>query len=135
MSPTKKSKKRMLIASLICSLLVTLSGCATMFGSNSRAVRIDSQPSGATIYVNNKECGVTPAVITLPNYIYGGKTITLKKDGYQTQNMMVVTRFQPVTLLNILFWPGLIVDAATGSFVKVDENSLSFNTTLQKAAS
>jgi PEGA domain-containing protein len=124
--------KKIIIGLTISSSLLALSGCATIFGSNTRSVRIDSQPQGAAIYVDDQQCGVTPAVVTLPNYIYGGKTIVLKKDGYKTQSNQIITRFQPITLVNILIWPGFLIDAATGSFVKIDENSLVFNTTLQK---
>jgi hypothetical protein len=118
---------------LVSTFLVTLTGCASIFGTNSRAVEVKSNPSGATIYVDNKQYGVTPAVITLPNYIYGGKAIVLRKRGYEEQTAMVNTQFQPVTLLDIFLWPTFIIDAAAGNVVRIDPGTTNLNYNLQKS--
>lgn len=114
-------------------LFLSISGCASIAGNNTRAVKVESYPSGATIHVDNQQYGVTPAVITLPNYIYGGKSVTLKKSGYQDQTMMVNSKFQPIALLDIFFWPTFIIDAATGNIVKIDPANLNLNYKLQRA--
>lgn len=123
---------------LIKTLAVAVSfliigGCASIAGNNTRAVKVHSYPSGATIYVDNQQYGVTPAVITLPEYIYGGKSVTVRKRGYQDQTMMVNSKFQPISLVNILFWPGFLIDAATGNLVKIDPANLNLNYKLQRA--
>ena len=110
-----------------------LTGCASIAGDNTRTVKVESNPPGAAVYVDNQQYGVTPAVINLPNYIYGGKTITLKKPGYQEQTMVVNTKFQPIALLDILFWPTIVIDAATGNMVKIDPANLNLSTKLQRA--
>lgn len=115
----------------VLSLIIT--GCATIAGDNTRAVKVDSMPQGAGIFVDNQQYGVTPAVITMPSYIYGGKSVTLRKRGYQDQTMMVNSKFQPIALLDILLWPTFFVDIATGNIVKVDPANLNLNTTLQRA--
>jgi len=114
----------------LCALLLSLAGCASIAGDNTRAVRVDSSPAGAAIYVDNQQYGVTPAVITLPTYIYGGKSITLRKRSYQDQSMMVNSKFQPVALFDILLWPTLLIDAATGDLVKVDPANLNLHAKL-----
>jgi hypothetical protein len=116
----------------IFASLLTLTGCATIFGNNTRAVRVDSNPAGAEIFVDNQRYGVTPAVITLPNYIYGGKSVTLKKEGYHEQTMMLNSQFQPCALFDILFWPGFLIDGATGNIVKIDPANLNLYSTLQQ---
>jgi hypothetical protein len=116
----------------VLAALVTISGCASIAGSNTRAVKVDSQPQGAAIFVDNQQYGVTPAVITLPNYIYGGKSVTLRKRGYEDQSMMVNSKFQPVALLDILLWPTLLIDATTGDIVKIDPANLNLNTQLRR---
>ena len=118
---------------LVSFLVTTLAGCASIAGDNTRAVKVESHPSGAKIMVDNQQYGTTPAVVTLPTYIYGGKSVTLKKAGYQDQSMMVNTAFQPIALLDILAWPTFLVDAATGDLVKVDPASRNLNTTMQRA--
>lgn len=114
-------------------LVITLAGCASIAGNNSRAVAVNSTPAGAAIYVDNQQYGVTPATITLPSYIYGGKSITVKKSGYHAQSRMVNTQFQPVALLDILAWPTFLIDAATGNLVKMDPASTNLNYNLQRA--
>jgi len=114
---------------------LSLTGCASIAGNNTRAVKVDSNPSGAAIYVDNQQYGVTPAVVTLPNYIYGGKGITLKKQGYHEQTMVVNSQFQPIALLDILFWPSFFIDAATGNLVKIDPANLYLNSELQRSHS
>lgn len=118
---------------LFYALFLTITGCASLFGDNTRAVKVDSYPAGAAIYVDNLQYGVTPAVITLPNYIYGGKSVTLRKKGYQDQTIMVNSKFQPIALLDIFLWPTFIIDAVTGDIVKIDPANLNLNYKLQRA--
>lgn len=118
---------------IIVTLLLTINGCASIAGDNTRTVNVVSKPSGAAIYVDNKKYGVTPANINLPTYIYGGKNITLKKYGYQEEAIMVNTQFQPIALLDILAWPTFFIDAATGSLVKIDPANLKLKGVLHRA--
>ena len=119
--------------SLISLIMVALAGCASIAGDNTRAVKVESRPAGAKIMVDNQQYGTTPAVVTLPTYIYGGKSVTLKKAGYQDQTMMVNTAFQPIALLDILAWPTLLVDAATGNIVKIDPATRNLNANMARA--
>ncbi len=118
---------------LSCVLILSLSGCASIWGSNTRTVNVRSKPAGAAIIVDNQQYGVTPATITLPTYIYGGKSIGLRKKGYQEQILTVNAKFQPIAILDILLWPTLLVDAGTGSLVKIDPDNLNLDTTLERA--
>ena len=118
---------------LLCALILSISGCASIAGDNTRAVRVESKPAGAAIYVDNQQYGVTPAVVNLPTYIYGGKSITLKKPGYQEQAMMVNTKFQPIALLDIFFWPTFVIDAATGNLVKIAPADRNLGASLHRA--
>ncbi|MBA2367540.1 MAG: PEGA domain-containing protein [Candidatus Protochlamydia sp.] len=126
-----KNFKKLTKIFTIFSLFLILSGCATLFGNNRRDVSVVSNPPGAAIYMDNMQYGFTPAIITLPTYIYGGKSITLKKEGYYDQTMMVNTEFQPIALLNIFFWPGFLIDAGTGNLVKINPCHLNLSTELR----
>jgi hypothetical protein len=117
----------------ICSMIMTITGCASIAGNNTRAVTVHSVPEGAAIYVDNQEYGVTPATITLPNNIYGGKSIMVKKAGYHEQTRMVNTQFQPVALLDIFLWPTFIIDGVTGNLVKIDPATSNLYYRLQRA--
>jgi len=118
---------------LFCISFLILSGCASIAGNNTRAVKVNSHPAGAGIYVDNQQYGTTPAVITLPSYIYGGKSVTVRKKGYEDQTAMVNAKFQPIALLDILFWPSFLIDAATGNLVRIDPANLNLNYNLQRA--
>lgn len=107
------------------------SGCASIFGDNTRNISIKSNPSGAKIFIDNVQYGTTPSIISLTNYIYSGKVISLKKEGYETQSTMINSKFQPVGLWNILFWPGFLIDAAAGNTVKIDPQHLNVDLTLE----
>lgn len=115
------------------ALVFTLAGCASIAGDNTRKVRVTSYPKGASIYLDNQRYGVTPATITLPNNIYGGKSVIVKKKGYGEQSAFVNTKFQPVALLDILFWPSIIIDGVTGNLVKIDPATRHLEYKLQKA--
>lgn len=117
----------------ICAIISALTGCASIAGDNTRNVAVSSKPAGARIYVDNQQYGTTPAVITLPSYIYGGKNLTLKKTGYRDESMTVNTKFQPIAILDILLWPTFIVDGLTGDLVKIDPASRNMNITMTHA--
>lgn len=115
---------------LLTASVSLLSGCATLFGDNTRQVKVDSRPQGADVYIDGMRYGTTPATITLPSYIYGGKTLVLKKDDYRDQTVLVNSKFQPVGLWNILFWPFFLIDAGTGNSVKIDPANLNVSADL-----
>jgi len=119
----------------ILALLEGITACSTMFGDNTRQLTVKSQPAGAGIYVDGVRHGTTPATITLPSHIYSGKVISVKKYGHIEQSATINPKFQPVGLWNILFWPGFVVDAATGNMVKVDPNNLEVSMNLERAPS
>lgn len=130
-----KKLKRTINLSMFFVLFLTLSGCASIAGDNMRQVSVNSKPAGAAIYVDNQQYGTTPAIVTLPTYIYGGKSITLKKEGYNDHSMMVNSAFQPIALLDIFLWPTFIIDAATGNLVKIDPANRNLYADLQKVES
>lgn len=115
------------------SAIAFITSCATIAGENTRKVRVSSYPAGAKIMVDNKQYGVTPAEVRLPNYIYGGKSVTLQKKGYQDQTIQVNTKFQPVALFDLLLWPTFLIDGVAGNLVKIDPNQLNLHSNLQVA--
>ena len=131
----KKYLNNLWSALAFCAIAISLESCATVAGDNLRTVCVQSHPQGASVFVDGQRQGSTPTTITLPTYIYGGKAIVVKKEGYQDQTMIVNTKFQPCGLWNLLFWPGFIVDGLTGSTVKIDPMNLNMTTELQPLSS
>lgn len=113
-------------------LAISLAGCATIFGDNTKDVIVNSAPAGATISVNHTPLPntTTPNSILIPS-TWDPTIITVEKKGYAPQNVTVDTVFQPVGWWNILFWPGFIVDAISGDMRKVNPDQHVINVQLQ----
>lgn len=94
-----------------------LSGCATIFSGSSDQVEFKSMPEGARVEVNGVSVGRTPMTANIKRNITA-PTVQLKLNGYETQQILMQNSFNAVSLLNIFFWPGFIVDAVTGTIMK-----------------
>jgi len=100
------------------AMLLSLTGCATIFTGSRQNVKIYSIPSGAGIFLNGDSLGVTPGQVRLKKG-FNDKILVLKKSGYHPQQFNVKTSFNPVTILNILLG-GIIgtgIDAITGAMM------------------
>ncbi len=121
--------KKMLNSALSIAI-ITLSGCASIAGDNNKVVHVNSKPEGAQVFVNNVPQGNTPTQISVNTW--SPTLLTLKKSGYRDTHTQVNTAFQPIGILNIFFWPGFIIDAATGNMMKVAPESRVINAELSK---
>ena len=82
-----------------------------MFGDNSRAVQINTVPSGATVLVNNTETNLsTPTAVIIPS-MWSTTTIHVQKTGYKPQTVVIDPIYQPVGLWDIIspFFIGFLV--------------------------
>jgi hypothetical protein len=110
------SKKLRVIPALVLLCTLTIS-CASIFKGSSADVRVNSNPSGANIFINGIDRGVTPQTLSLKrNSDY---VLTFKKEGYEDLNFEIFKKFDIGTALvgNIFSWGlvGIIVDVATGA--------------------
>jgi hypothetical protein len=107
-------------------LIMSMTGCATMFNGSSQTVTMRSNHDDARFFVNETYIGKGNAVAVFKkkkNY-----TIKSQKPGCQDTTMVATKSFDPTTLLGILVDYGiisiLIVDgAATGAWRKFDQDS------------
>lgn len=60
---------------------VLLSGCASMLNSGKQSLQVESTPSGATVYENGAEVGLTPYVYTYDKGSGDKVSLELRKDG------------------------------------------------------
>ena len=115
---------------LIFSCILAFSSCATLFGKKTHALSVSSQPDGAEVYVNGFRMGVTPVELNLK--ADKSYTIQYRKKGYQSVTKVVNTKVGAGwIILDVL--GGLIpviVDAATGNWNKLDQDSI--NAALEK---
>ena len=99
---------------LLILMSLTEAGCATMFMGKNQFIKVESDPSGATVKVGDV-MAITPAIVLLrrnDNYV-----AVIEKPGYDPIYAKIESRFNYGMFLNllILFPPGMIVDAATGA--------------------
>lgn len=110
---------------------VLLSGCATMFSGSTDPVTFKSVPDGAKVEINGNQIGRTPVTVPLKRSLTP-PMVQLKLDGYEPKTLAIQNSFNGVSILNIFFWPGFIVDTATGTIMKYDV--LTYETELDSMA-
>jgi hypothetical protein len=107
-------------------LAIALTGCATLFGGSSH-VPVVTNPPGAFVYVNGVPVGQTPTAINLEPDRPANVQIYLP--GFQPVQLWRQKGFSGWFWVNILFWPGFIVDLATGKYQKYDDNAIAVGLT------
>lgn len=135
---------------VISAVAVLLSGCASIVSKSQYPVTIQSNPSGATVFVRDKNGtivhrAVTPATLSLKagsGYFSSARyTFEFKKDGYHNGSTSLSAGMDPWFAGNIIFGGLigiLIVDPITGAMWKLDDTiygNLSENKQAQTAAS
>jgi hypothetical protein len=104
--------------SAILAALLLLNGCATVFSSSPQTLNLKSEPLGAT-YQYGPYSGKTPDTIQASRAELA-HTATFTLAGYESKTVPVETGVQGVTWVDILLWPGFIVDFVTGNAYKVN---------------
>ncbi len=107
--------------SIVCLAVTGLllgSGCATLFSSSSVPVQVTSDPPGAK-YDIGPFSGKTPDSIAIPKKAIPDFA-TFQMPGYERRTVPVETGITGVFWLDILFWPGIIVDMVTGDYKTLD---------------
>lgn len=107
------------------SLVLMTQGCCSLFTSSPQTLSINSKPEGAKVQIGQYE-GVTPYQLSMPR----GKDYVIQAT-YQgkTKTQTLERKVEPVFWINILFWPGLIVDVVTGDMFKYDPTTYTFDFT------
>jgi hypothetical protein len=118
---------------ILLSILVSLTGCATLYGQNDHSISIDTYPHAADIYMNGVFYGRTPTSIILPRVNYQPTTIIIKKSGYLNHTLQIPSQMQAVGYWNTLFPPFYFVDIGTGCLFKIKNGNNNFNIKLESA--
>ncbi len=124
-----EGKMKKLFAALL--LLISFQGCATIFKGSTDTVNFTSEPTGASIHVNDINMGKAPIMLQLKsNKTYN---IEFRLDGYETKNYILSNSVGGVWIvLDILFgtFPA-VIDAVTGDWYSLDQNQI--NGVLEKS--
>jgi hypothetical protein len=113
--------KKVVSITLVISLFLLISSCATVFKGTSNKLDLNSDPQGAKVYVNGNYMGDTPIRLKLESkQTY---SIEFRKEGYQTKTVNITNHVGVgwVVLDVLCGLIPVIVDAATGSWYELDQ--------------
>ena len=115
-------RKTIISSSLVLTLL--LSSCATIISGSKQNVKFSSDPSTATIFIDEVEVGKTPFEIKLERK--SEHRVMIKLEGYQNYETKLTKKFNGWYLGNIIFGGliGLIIDPITGAMYNLTPNEI-----------
>lgn len=116
-----------LFSIIISAILLT--GCATVFTGTNQSVNVRAVDSETKTALSDVSCsvvdsnGATFGVDSNPGEVTVSKgkgplQVQCDQNGYQHYNGAIASDFNAVSILNVFFWPGFIVDVATGAIQK-----------------
>lgn len=114
----------MRIISTLLLFCILLQSCATIFTGTKDVVRMETNPDGAKVLMNNIDQCKTPCDMTVDRAL-GSKIITIEKAGFETKTIQLNSTFNPIAILDVFTIVGLIVDVATGSVRKFEPKKYS----------
>ncbi|WP_339836938.1 PEGA domain-containing protein [uncultured Flavobacterium sp.] len=106
-------KKNIICCSLALSFLA--SSCATVMSGSKQNVKFASNPTYATVFIDEVEVGKTPFEMKLARI--SEHEVMIKLDGYQTYYTTLTKKFNGWFIGNILIGGliGIIIDPITGA--------------------
>jgi hypothetical protein len=110
-------KKTIILSAIALTFLAT--SCATIVSGSKQTVKFTSNPTTATIFIDNVEVGKTPFETKLVRK--QSHTVQIKLEGYQSYETTLTRKFNAWYIGNILFGGiiGVIVDPITGAMYKL----------------
>ena len=104
------------------ALMLSVSGCAALFGAKQKDFDLRSQPEGADVYLNGNRLGSTPIQVNLSNL--ANHTFVFRKEGFK-EATCTLTRGTDGGWVVLDILAGLvpvIIDAATNSWSQTKGN-------------
>lgn len=116
-------KKNFIFSIILLSSILVISSCAAIIHGSRQAVEFNSRPTGAKLYVDGQDIGVTPQTLDLKRNGKGKKQYTVKIElqGYQPYETTLIRKLDGWLFGNLVFGGivGIVIDIATGSMYKL----------------
>ncbi len=104
---------------LLAATMLFMTSCATILTGTNDRITFNSNPSGATIYIDGVEQCKTPCTMNVTRSI-GDTDVEFKLDGYETRLITLSKEFNVVSILNLGNLLGWGIDAVSGAVMKYD---------------
>ncbi|MBN2695679.1 PEGA domain-containing protein [bacterium] len=120
-------KKSIIFKTLVIALTTLFIGCATIMAPTAHPLSLNAEQDATEVYINGTRMGTTPLQVELT--ADKSYTIEFRKNGYEPITRVVNPEVGGGwIILDILFgFVPLIVDAATGAWNNLDQNSVDVN--------
>lgn len=99
-----------------------MTSCATLFTGTKDRITFNTNPSGATIYIDGVEQCKTPCTMKVKRSI-GDTDVEFKLDGYETRLITLSKEFNVVSVINLGNLLGWGIDALSGAVMKYDRKT------------
>jgi len=107
---------------LLAITLLLMTSCATLFTGTKDRISFNTEPSGATIYIDGVEQCKTPCTLKVTRSI-NDTDVEFKLDGYETRLITLSKEFNVVSVLNLGNLLGWGIDAVSGAVMKYDRKA------------
>lgn len=104
------------------TIALMLSGCATIFTGTKDTIYFDSDPEGATVYLDGLEICRTPCSYRVGRE-FNGVDIQYKLDGYEARIFSLDQEFNVISVLNLGNPLGWAIDMISGSIMRYDRKA------------
>ncbi len=112
--------KNKITLTVMITLSLFLSACATIFSDSADKISFTSDPSGAELYLNGDHIGKTPVSITLERQFAKTMVVVVKKKGYKTKEFMLRNSLATAAIFNLTSGFSWTTDALTGNMLEYD---------------
>lgn len=107
---------------LFVTIMLFMTSCATLFTGTKDRITFNTNPSGATIYIDGVEQCKTPCTMKVKRSI-GDTDVEFKLDGYETRLITLSKEFNVVSVINLGNLLGWGIDALSGAVMKYDRKT------------
>lgn len=117
-----------ILSKLLLAGTIVLQGClATMISTPKQGVRVNSKPTRAAVYVNEKKVGNTPIKVRLKRK--KNSEIRIEKEGFKDHvEILYPSKVNPLAYASCLFlYYPYAVDLATGAGFRLNKKELNIN--------
>lgn len=115
-------------------LALLLTSCATVFSGTTQTINVKAVYEGTSEIAKNAKCIVTDGQgvqyhVSNPGSVSvakgtGSLQVQCSEPGYKQGRVGYGQNFNAISFVNVLFWPGFIVDAVTGSMHKYPSHAV-----------